>query len=362
MDGQGTAQRVEYEAFAGGEVMRMHRVRVMGIILLLCIAAASSTTAQEDLPLPVKKMEPSVVGVLIYDKEGRTIKRGSGFFLGREGDIITNRDLLKGADHADVKTVDGMLFPVRKVLAEDREANLICVSAEIPSTAVHPSPVNISFPQIGEKVAAITSPSGPGKPFSYGMVLSIREIPAFGKVVQVMIRLSSRFSGSPLVNMKGEVIGVVTPEREQNFDIFPVERVMRLPLGKGKLLSEWEAKREETAEDIYFAGLRYLWREDYEKAIPFFKEAVKKDPRYANAYFQIGYCNAQLRHYREALEAYKQAIHIQPDFVFAHFYLGLAYLELNDRDSALKQYDTLKKMGRKNVDRDYASDLFNMIE
>ena len=57
-----------------------------------------------------------------------------------------------------------------------------------------------------------------------------------------------------------------------------------------------------------------------------------------------------------------KAIHIQPDFVIANFYLGLVYLELNDRDSALKEYDILKKMGRKNVDRDYENDLFDRIE
>lgn len=84
---------------------------------------------------------------------------------------------------------------------------------------------------------------------------------------------------------------------------------------------------------------------------------VKKDPRYPNAYFQIGYCNAQLRHYEGALEAYKQAIRIKPDFMIAHFFLGLAYLELRDKNSALKEYKILK-----DLDRNYAKDLLNMIE
>jgi hypothetical protein len=42
--------------------MTMHRVPVMGIVLLLCMAAASSTTAQEDGSPIVKKVESSVVG------------------------------------------------------------------------------------------------------------------------------------------------------------------------------------------------------------------------------------------------------------------------------------------------------------
>jgi tetratricopeptide (TPR) repeat protein len=282
--------------------------------------------------------------------------------VGREGDVITNRDLLKGGDHVDVKTADGMLYPVRKILAEDREANLIRISVEIPLRAVHIPPLSVPFPQIGEKVVAISGPLGPGKPFSYGTVLAMREIPTFGKVIQVMIDVTSRFNGSPLVNRKGEVIGIVASEKGQTFDIFPIKKVIRLQPGKGRPLSEWELERERTAEELYSEGLPCLWREDYEKAIPFFEEAVIKNPRYANAYFQTGYCGAQLRRYQDAVEAYRQAIQIQPDFVIAHFYLGLAYLELNDRESALKEYDMLKKMGRENGDRDYASDLFEMIE
>jgi tetratricopeptide (TPR) repeat protein len=337
--------------------MTTHRVRVTGMVLLLCVAAASAMAAQDDWAALVKKLEPSVVDVYVYDKDGNPLKEGSGFFLGREGDVITDRDLLKGVDHADVKTADGMLYPVRRVLAEDREADLIRISVEIPLAAVHPSPVNASLPQIGEKVVAIRGPSGPGRPFSYGVVLGMREIPAFGKVVQVMIRVSSRYNGSPLVNRKGEVIGMVTSEWGENIDVFPAERVMRLLPGKGEPLSQWESERVETAEEIYSKGLPYLWKEDYEKALSVFNEAVKKDPRYANAYFQIGYCNAQLRHYGEAVGAFKEAIRIKPDFVIAHFYLGLAYLELRDKNSALEEYKILK-----GLDRGYANDLENMIE
>jgi S1-C subfamily serine protease len=250
--------------------MTMPRVPVMGIVLLLCMAAASSTTAQEDGSPIVNKLESSVVGVLIYDGEGRTLKQGSGFFVGDKGDVITNRDLLKGGDPVDVKTADGMLHPVRRILAEGREANLIRVSVDIPLSAVHTSPFSLPLPQIGEKVVAISGLSGPGKPFSYGTVLAMKEIPIFGKVIQVMIDVTSRFNGSPLVNGKGEVIGIVASEREQAFDIFPSGRVIRLQPGKGRPLSQWELEREKTAEDLYSAGLPYLWREDYEKAIPFF--------------------------------------------------------------------------------------------
>lgn len=337
--------------------MITYRFLILWMIFLSSIVSVSSTLAQDSLPAIVKKIQPSVVGILTYDKEGKVIAQANGFFINKEGDVITHRSLLKGADHADVRTGDGMLYPVRKVLSEDREANLIRVSVEIPLSAVHLSPISVALPQVGERVVTVGGPSGPGRPFSYGIVLAVRKIPAFGKVIQMITRLSSRNNGSPVVNMKAEVIGVTTSVKGQTFDIFPIERVIKLIPGKGKILSEWEAQREEAAKALYSEGLPFLWKEDYEKALRLFKEAVKKDPRYANAYFQIGYCNAQLGRYQEALEGYKQAILIKPDFVIAHFYLALSHLELGDKNSALGEYRILK-----NLDRDYANDLFNMID
>jgi hypothetical protein len=319
----------------------------------------SSPLAQENSPVFIKKMEPSIVMVLAYDQEGRTLQQGGGFFVGNDGDIITHRDILEGADHADARTKDGMLYPVRKVLAEDKELNLIKIWAEIPSGAVHPLSITSSLPQLGERVALIVGVSGHEKT-SYGTVSALQEIPAFGKIIRVTAPLSSRFNASPVVNMKGEMIGVVTSwivEGQRFSFIVPTERVVRLKGKKAKDLNKWEAERADEAERLYANGLSFLLKEDYKKALPSFMEVVKKNPRFANAYFQIGYCNAQLGRYGEALEAYKKAIGIDPDFVLAHFFLGLIYLEVRDRNHALGEFKILE-----DLDRNYANDLLNMIQ
>ena len=54
--------------------------------------------------------------------------------------------------------------------------------------------------------------------------------------------------------------------------------------------------------------------------------------------------------------SFKQAIKINPDFADAHYNLGAAYLLLNDRGSALEQYKILK-----NFDSEKANELFNII-
>jgi hypothetical protein len=344
--------------------MILFRFLMVWIILLYSISATISPLAQENLSSIAMRIEPSIVAVLAYGKEGLSIRQGRGFFVSKNGDVITHRGILEGADHVEVRTSDGMLYPLRMILAEDREVNLIRIGVEIPQGQVKPLPLSASLPQLGERIAVICSPAGPEKTAAYGMVSAIQEIPALGKMIRVTAPISSSFDGCPVVNMKGEVIGIVTywiVERKKFNSIIPSERVIRLKVGKEITLAEWGRRREETAEGIYSKGLPFLWKEEYEKALTYFKEAAEKDPRYANAYFQMGYCNGELGRYKEAIKAYQQAIKIKADFIPAHFFLGLAYLELGDRDSALKEYKILKELGVREPDRDYANDLLNMI-
>jgi tetratricopeptide (TPR) repeat protein len=162
-----------------------------------------------------------------------------------------------------------------------------------------------------------------------------------------------------MVNMKGEVIGIAAYQigKIKNLKfVVPIKKVVQLVSSKDKTLLQWEVEKEEAAEEIYSNGLPFLWKEEYEKALLYFEETVKKDANYAKVYFQIGYCNAELGHYKKATVAYKQAIRIEPEFVLAHYFLGLAYLELGDKGSALKEYRILK-----GLDEDYANELHEMF-
>jgi hypothetical protein len=340
------------------EDMKSTRFMMFLLSFLLSISITNRLRADEKVFTLARKIWPSIVTVSTYDQEGRVIKQEMGFFVGKEGDVISNRNLLKGAYRVEVKTINGMMYPARKVVAEDREADLIRVGVEIPSYLVEPLPVISSLPHVGERVFVMNR-FVHGKPTSGGIVSAISEIPGFGKIIQLSAMISSEVSGSPVVNRKGEVVGIVTFRRikGQTFNsVIPGEKILKLKSGKGKALSEWEEGREEVAEEAYATGLPFLWKGDYKGALTYFKEAAQKDIQYPLAYFQIGYCHAQLGQPDKAIEAYKKAIQVRPDFVLAHFFLGLAYIEVRDRNDALEEYKVLK-----DLDEDYASDLYNMI-
>ena len=305
------------------------------VVLLFCITVSYPLLAQENLPAIVKKIQPSVVTILTYDKNGKGLMQGSGFFIRKDGDIITNRHVLQGASSADVKTAQGRMYPVTRVVAEDKEGDLILVSVDIPPDAVYPLSVSASIPEVGERVLVIGSPLGLEKTVSDGIVSAVREIPQFGKIIQITAPISPGSSGSPVVNMKGEAIGVATLQTVEGQNLnFAVsgERIAKLKADKGQRLAEWEEGRTKewraSAEGLYSTGLSFLWMEDYKKALSYFEEAIKKNPRYAEAYFQTGYCNGQLGRYQQAIEAYKQASRIKLDWAEAYYNLGVAYGKL----------------------------------
>ena len=58
------------------------------IVFLFCFALPHAVMAQEELIEIAKKISPSTVVVVAYDKEGKIINQGNGFFISEKGDVI----------------------------------------------------------------------------------------------------------------------------------------------------------------------------------------------------------------------------------------------------------------------------------
>jgi tetratricopeptide (TPR) repeat protein len=312
------------------------------IFLFICLPWAICSE-EEGLPSMIKRLEPSIVVLLTYNREGKFVGQGSGFFVNREGDVITNYHVLRGAGRAEVKMSDGSVYPVNKIVAEDEDGDLIRVSTNIPQNLVRPLPIHASFPEVGERIIVMGTPLGLERTVSDGIVSAVRDIPEFGKVIQVTAPISPGSSGSPVVSMNGEVIGVVSfflmPGQNLNFAI-PGDRIAKLVPGDGKTLSEREEVKEEerlaVAEKFYSMGRGFLRAEDYERAIPFFVEAIRRNPNLAEGFFQIGYCLGKLGRYSDAIGAYLEAIRIKPNDFDTHNNLCVAYGMVRRYEEAMK--------------------------
>jgi S1-C subfamily serine protease len=135
---------------------------------------------------------------------------GSGFFINREGYIVTNRHVLSKAGRAEIKTAAGHVFRVLQIIQEDSEADLVIASTD--ATAQESNPVTLSsrLPEVGEKIIVIGNPMGLEQTVSDGIVSAVRRNQYAVDFIQVTAPVSAGNSGGPLLNMRGEVIGVAT--------------------------------------------------------------------------------------------------------------------------------------------------------
>ena len=292
----------------------------------------------------VKKIQPAVVTVVAYDANREVSNLGSGFFIDKKGYLITNYHVLKGSYAADVKTYDGKEYPIELVVAENIPSDLIKVWVKIPESSIHWLPVTETEPSIADRVLVVGSPLGLEQTVSEGIVSAVRELPVVGKVFQLSAPISPGSSGSPVVNMRGKVVGVASFQavRGQNLN-FAVSSKGILDLKQSetsKTLSEWtydiEMRTPKLVEKLCKEGFNFSIRGEFKDALNYFKEATEKSPDDTVAWYGLGSCYDGLDQPEQAIEAFKQVIRIDPKNAASYFNLARYYRKLNRDEKPLK--------------------------
>ncbi|MCC6824199.1 MAG: trypsin-like peptidase domain-containing protein [Acidobacteria bacterium] len=341
--------------------MYLRTFRFWPLAYLAALLTFGVTAAGQDfLPELVKRIKPSAVAIETFDNKGASISRGSGFFIA-SGRVITNRHVIERASRVEVHLLDGRKFNARGVLAVDGEGDLALIQVDVPNTAPVPLPIVRTVPQEGESIVVIGNPFGLEGSVSNGIVSAVREIPGYGKIIQITASISPGSSGSPVVNMAGQVIGVATLQAAEgqnlNFAV-PSERIAQLRMTDlrtfNALNSEALRNKRSAAERLYSQGLAQLSRDDYSRAAPYFEQAVESDPNYAEAWYQAGYCYGALGRFTEALRASRQAAKLRPDWAATYVNIGVASYALGSFKDAVDAYRTALKLGDDNADLQYS--------
>jgi len=306
----------------------------------------------ESLPSLIKRIEPSIVSVFTYDNKGEFLKLGSGFFISQSGDIITNYHVLQGASSAEIKASDGKTYPITYIIAKDEQNDIIRLSVDILSKYVHSLSLSATVPEVGERIIVYGSPLGLEKTVSDGIVSAIRDIPNYGRIIQITAPISPGSSGSPVLNMKGEVIGIasfqIVEGQNLNFAI-PSEKIASLNLMEEEKTftteelfeQENKDKKDSDYSEAVNKALYFIDKREYEKALPYLEIAIKTEDissLKARAYFGIGFCYGKLESYAKAIDAYKQAIRLDPDCADAYYNMGVSYGQLGNYTKAIEVF------------------------
>lgn len=184
--------------------------------------------AQERLPYVVKKVEPSVVAVETVqvgrgtpnDEWARLFGQpnvrggiGSGVIMDPAGYIVTNDHVINQASQVTVTLADGRNLPA-SVVGADPASDLAVLKIDA-SKLVAANWGDSDKLQVGDQVVAIGSPFGLSQTVTSGIVSAkerrgMDETHRLRDFLQTDAAVNPGNSGGPLVNMKGEVIGINT--------------------------------------------------------------------------------------------------------------------------------------------------------
>jgi len=155
--------------------------------------------------------------------------QGSGFVIDLDGHIVTNQHVIADAEQIEVDFPSGYRAWA-SVVGTDPDSDLALLKVDIPVEALHPLPLGDSdLVQVGEFVVAIGNPFGLSGTMTVGIVSAVgrtleseRQAPTgglftAGAIIQTDAAINPGNSGGPLLNMKGEVIGVNRAIRTENF-------------------------------------------------------------------------------------------------------------------------------------------------
>jgi len=132
---------------------------------------------------------------------------GSGFVLSSDGYIMTNAHVVDGADEVLVTLTDKREFKARVVGADKRTdvAVLKIEAAGLPAVKVG----DVNRLRVGEWVMAIGSPFGLESTVTAGIVSAKqRDTGDYLPFIQTDVAINPGNSGGPLINMRGEVVGI----------------------------------------------------------------------------------------------------------------------------------------------------------
>jgi S1-C subfamily serine protease len=182
-------------------------------------APAFDTEEQQNIAV-YRKALPSVVNItstaVAYDFFNRPVPQqgqGSGFILDKEGHILTNNHVIDNAQRVEVTLADKHQYKATVVgVDKHHDLALLLINAPnlVPATLAESTGL-----VVGQRVYAIGNPFGLSGTMTRGIISAIRSIgvqsgSAIEDAIQTDAAVNPGNSGGPLLNSRGEVIGVTT--------------------------------------------------------------------------------------------------------------------------------------------------------
>jgi tetratricopeptide (TPR) repeat protein len=326
-----------------------------------CIAGCTVIMAPTQQPSRVRQwvapVRQSVATVVAFNLDGEIAAIGSGFFIDRNGTLVTNYHVLEDSYRAEIKTAVGERYPITAVLARSQLLDLIKVRVDIPRGRVTPVKLSMTEPAIAEAVLVIGSPMGLEQTISEGIVSAVRRHPADVQIYQLTAPISPGSSGSPVLNLAGSVFAVVTfqASKGQNLNFAVSIKALEMLPNDAEALSiaEWTLRRSGSDPQLAAAlcqkGAQLSIRGKYEAALDFYQHATEAYPDDPDAWDGLGSCYVGMHQPEDAIAAFHHSIAADPENAAGHFLLAMFYKTQKQYQQAIPPLQEVIRIDAKNV-------------
>ncbi|SDL63802.1 serine protease Do [Catalinimonas alkaloidigena] len=157
----------------------------------------------------VEYAEQCVFVVLRRNAQGRVDGQGTGFFIG-EGLAVSNYHVFEGSNDWYIRAHDGRRYPVTEILKQSREFDFVVFRV---ATKTYPFlDLAKATPRKGTDIFVLGNPRGLESTVTRGVVSAIRKKTYSDAMLQIDAAISPGSSGSPVMNLQGEVVGIATSQ------------------------------------------------------------------------------------------------------------------------------------------------------
>ncbi len=217
----------------GGVVFSVVVLSLISLVILPPVLAQDNSYSSENLQIRnnfqssekiynltelFERSEFGVVSIAVskISEHGNSDSVGSGFVFDKEGHIITNNHVVENSKKISVTFIDGTSYNAQ-IIGTDPYADIAVIKLDVNPEKLYPLTLGDSSSlKVGEQIAAIGNPFGLSGSMTSGIVSQLGRLLPTGvgfsipDVIQTDTAINPGNSGGPLLNMKGEVIGINT--------------------------------------------------------------------------------------------------------------------------------------------------------
>ncbi|MCZ2156729.1 MAG: tetratricopeptide repeat protein [Bryobacterales bacterium] len=323
---------------------------MLGFVRITALAAEASEAngAQSHPPVAIHALT----------RDGQIL--ATGWALPFHGAYVAPRSLVAQAAHVELMLEGESGVPVRSVLGEDVEANLVLLATDPVGEDPDSSTANPHItkpPEQSESSASEVAPQQAQLTVSCGETTHridswrARDIPVFGLAYTGELRFQEPVAGCPVLDSNGALQAVTVWENRfgsPSAAFVPAARLAQLERGSSATWEEWRESRQrpdrQLRDNLLSEALFDILCERYTFAQENLTFLLEKNPSDARGWYYRGYARAMSGQRRLAIIDYENAVYFEPDNAEARFSLGFNYALSHRADDARTQAVALRTL------------------